>query len=154
MNRKQAEKWLSEITHYINGGNLWRYNSGRWQMMEAPSFTTYQYIIEDKHFEARKAFALGEPIEVDIEIGTGFLVTHNPTWDDLFKYRPKPKEWYNNIPKEGILCWVWNNNSINGKTPKVVMKYCEQYKTFSSNLPMVWWHNAEPINPEECWKGN
>ena len=31
-------------------------------------------------------------------------------------------EWYDNIPKQGRLCWVWDNND-NQRCPSVVLDY-------------------------------
>ena len=47
------------------------------------------YVIDDKHIEARKAFALGEEIEFN-QCET-WITTGNPTWK-ADEYRPKPKE--------------------------------------------------------------
>jgi hypothetical protein len=32
-------------------------------------------------------------------------------------------EWYDNIPKEGRLCWVWDNDSIFEKYPVIILNY-------------------------------
>ncbi len=148
MTRKQAKQWLPEITHWTNGGNLWNYEFGRWQKMEAPAFRTKMYIIEDEHFEARKAYALGEPIEWS-DKHTSWTLVENPTWKRI-QYRPRPKKWYNNIPEEGIICWVWNGDLRDRQSAEVI-----EHKDgkFMTNLP-YWWNNAIPIKPEECYQGD
>ncbi len=96
MNRKQAKELLPAIKHFANGGNLWRYNN---RLEEWESQTIIEplnkesNIIEDKHFEARKAFALGEEIELFKEV-RGWYKCDNPSWIQSVKYRPKPKEVY------------------------------------------------------------
>jgi hypothetical protein len=32
-------------------------------------------------------------------------------------------EWYDNIPKHGKLCWVWDNDSIFEKYPAIILNY-------------------------------
>ena len=62
MTREQAKKLLPAITHFAKGGNLWCVDTlGQWkkQCVVAISNLASQNVIEDKHFEARKAYALG-----------------------------------------------------------------------------------------------
>jgi len=98
MTKKQVIKWQKEIAFWGNGGNLWWYshNHEEWRKWGGNiSFTSddkASYIIEDKHFEARKAFALGEPIECAIEGYENWEITTNPSWNQDYKYRSKPKE--------------------------------------------------------------
>ncbi len=97
MNKKETKKLLPAITHFADGGNLWRYNN---RLKKWESQTTVEQlnkesnIIEDKHFEARKAFALGEPVEVNLTLHgiTPWASVEFPLWDDTHNYRPKPKE--------------------------------------------------------------
>ncbi len=97
MNRKQAKELLPAIKHFADGGNLWRYNN---RLEEWESQTIIEplnkesNIIEDKHFEARKAFALGEEIEYEkytYGVKT-WVLRDNDSWFWSVDYRPKPKE--------------------------------------------------------------
>lgn len=157
MNRKQVKHNLKAMEFWGNGGNLWFYRDGGWFIytLDDIPFTSTErthFIIEDKHFEARKAFALGMPIEISLNGNQPWQRSTSPSWREYNEYQPKPNEWFDNIHKP-VLCWVWNNNSTIGKQPKEIVKYCEQHNTFLSNTPLVWWHNAEPIKPEECYYG-
>jgi len=169
MTRERAKTLLPEIIHWANGGNLWKYveSTKTWVMHDCEekdellfkSTTKSHYVIEDKHFEARKAFALGEDVErrkkyQDDTVGR-WVGDASPSWNtNSYEYRPKPKEWYNNIPKEGILCWVWNDKYEKEKHASIVIDYSEQFKTFKIKFFENWWHNAELIKPEECYVSN
>lgn len=61
-----------------------------------------------------------------------------------------PKKWYDNIPIEGILCWVWDGKYENPKTlvVQVVMLHDNRGYVDSENVE---WDNAEPVKPEECY---
>jgi len=151
MTREQARKWLLEITHYANGGDLWSFKNNEWVRYENEQlvFTSDElkaYVIEDKHFEARKAFALGEPIEQQAT-NKGWFDNNSPDWSGD-KYRPKSKEWYDNIPKEGILCWVWDEN----EKITVAVKIVEYVNGRVKDEDCVNWNYAKPVKPEECWK--
>ena len=96
MNRKQAKELLPALTHFANGGNLWyRLNAiNEWYKQEVLYITDTKYIqniIEDKHFESRKAFALGEEIETRYPEGEWYIAL-TPWFDNFKEYRPKPKE--------------------------------------------------------------
>lgn len=43
----------------------------------------------------------------------------NPNFHEEYQYRIKPKEWYENIPPQGVLCWVWDNDD--SKTDAVLV---------------------------------
>ena len=148
MNREQIKKWLPEITAYSEGKNIWQYDGEVWVLREHPAFILRkEYVIEDKHFKARKAHALGEPIEFIDNSGIPQTVDSNIAWSQDVVYRPKKKEWYEDIPKEGILCWVWDN--INEKQVEIVKwKRPQDFMTIHG----LEWKYAEPIKPEECWK--
>ncbi len=99
MTREQAKLLSPVIKYFADGGNLWCYTTQReWiKQSEVLLFQNYANIIEDKHFEARKAFALGEDIEKRAKYqdnSTGKWYTDiNPTWNNIsYEYRPKPKE--------------------------------------------------------------
>jgi len=152
MIREQAKKWLPEITHWANGGNLWWNDGAKWLKFNGKvhTFTGEIYIIEDKHFEARKAFALGESIEVKCGITTPFKHCVKPSWNSTCEYRPKPKHWYDTVSKENpALCWVWDNERNKKSYAEVIYEKVSDY--FQSTLDNTW-KNAEPIKPEECYK--
>jgi len=151
MTREQAKKWLPEITHWANGGNLWYwYDNKEWVKIDNIYFETLddiKIVIEDKHFEARKAFALGEPIEISLFNDEPFERCENPIWNDIHKYRPKPKQWYDTVSKENpVLCHFWDTPSI---------KHAGHIVGYKNNMFLYrdgYWRYAEPVKPEECWK--
>lgn len=151
MKREQAKKWLPEIIHWANGGNLWTYDE-EWLEIKALMIDSLIasdiIVIEDKHFEARKAFALGKPIEIKCGVTTPWVKVYTPSWDKECDFRPKPKEWYDEVSEDTpVLCWVRGER---GKTiPAAIYKY-ENHLFYDTDS--FRWMFAEPIKPEECWK--
>ena len=95
MTKEQAKKWLPEISHWANGGGLWFYNiHNEWQKKTLDEFRINQiYVIEDQHFEARKAHALGKHIESKLTNSVGLFSNDLcPTWSEYNSYRPKFNE--------------------------------------------------------------
>jgi len=105
MTKNQAIELLPAIKHFAEGGNLYYYSmvDRKWYAQDvviiSGGASELCNVIEDKHFEGRKSFALGEKVEarrLDIE-GQTFYDAITPTWDNKYEYRPKPKdihEWY------------------------------------------------------------
>jgi len=157
MTRKHAKKWIKEIKFWANGGTLWWYspNVGWFEYMGDLLLDNHIYVMGDKHFRARKAFALGKPIQAQHYDGLwSDIVENRVCWDDNIKYRPKPKEWFDDIPKEGILCWVWDSERV--PIERSVSIICKN-KTVQ-NIPFesvtgATWRFATPIKPEECYQG-
>lgn len=58
------------------------------------------------HAELIHAWADGAEIEVFYPKAQEWTHVTTPAWDASAKYRIKPKEWYENIPERGRLCWV------------------------------------------------
>ncbi len=160
MTQENAKKWLPELIHFANGGTLWGYSSNhQWFKYKNPlvniNFKDEIIIIEDKHFEARKAFALGDPIEWSDKY-TPWTITENPTWKRI-QYRAKPDLWKYSIPEEGILCWINEEHTI----AKIITGYCGVHTNHVSSFYVAndgdernhnSTHNyAQPIKPNECW---
>ena len=128
MNQEQAKQWLPEVTAFAQSKQLWGwdavdkfwYKHGKDTMFcdKAP----YAYIIEDEHFEARKAHALGKPIQQEFN-GVWEDVTHDMLmW--TFKTRPKPLKWYDTVSADNpVLCWVWNCRDDKGKHAAYITSY-------------------------------
>ena len=160
MTREQAKRWLKEIEWWGNGGNLWDYDFPKkrwikWNIEDIYFNSNHPatYIIEDEHFEARKAWALGEPIQYRRKISDGEWKTmqpgnDEPGWHDDYEYRVKRSEWYRNIPEQGILCRVWDTGRM-GDRFYIITEYVGNSRTpFCSNLGVCWEH-AVPATPEE-----
>jgi len=97
MTQQKAKELLSVITHFANDGDLWFYHHRKkdWVKQSAifeQNQCRTENIIEDKHFESRKAFALGEMIEIRGLSLTYWTNCIHPTFMDECEYRPKPKE--------------------------------------------------------------
>ncbi len=94
MTREEARKLLPAITHFADGGDLYLYKDNLWKEQQSlfiDKMWAIQNIIKDKHFKARKAFALGEPVEVQYKDSTWHEDIH-PKWEWQQDFRPKPKE--------------------------------------------------------------
>ena len=155
MTIERIKKYLPQMIALSEGKTLWGYSGNKGWFKYKNPLTNFDFkdeiiVIEDKHFEARKAFALGEPIECLVTSDNQWSDNSNPMWSHNVKYRPKSKEWYDNIPKEGILCWVKGN--INKTIPVLIYKYEDEYGLFYDIDSYYRWENAIPIKPEECWK--
>ena len=61
----------------------------------------------------------------------------------------KPKEWYEQIPEEGILCWVSDENEDTKQNVDVI----KIKDTFGFHSDTDTWIYAIPVKPEECWQG-
>ena len=100
------------MQHFVNGGNLWY-----WSEVDKKWCTQIEFIlpssmgiirvyniIEDEHFEARKAFALGGKVEIEAHNNVWADCEH-PTFIPACKYRPKKPVyewlWYANIFVDG-----------------------------------------------------
>ena len=98
MTREETKALLPAIQHFADGGTLWKWTGVYWQKM-SNEFITFNedredyYIIEDKHFEARKADALGEEVQYSDEM-LGWVDIEKPEWLNDHEYRPKPKKVY------------------------------------------------------------
>lgn len=64
-----------------------------------------------KHADLIIAWAEGAEIEW-LNGDNTWEPAKNPGWHNNFKYRIKPKKpkWYEDIPPQGILCWVRNHD--------------------------------------------
>jgi len=101
MTKEQAKEVLPAIEHFANGGELFAYEQeGVWFKQQAlyiePKEIEIYNIIQDKDFEARKAFALGKAIQCRPNTSDKFWGTcDNPEWFTNYDYRPKEEvyEW-------------------------------------------------------------
>lgn len=63
----------------------------------------------------------------------------------------KPKEWYEDIPEDGVLCWVSDYNEDVRQRARLITAVCKNnYSKFISNNGVIWRY-ATPVKPEECW---
>ena len=96
MTRAETIDLQDAFNHFADGGELWFYASKEWKIQKEffhNNFSKHN-IIKDKHFETRKAHALGQPIEL---FDNGRWVTlanmsFPPSWRPEWNYRPKQLE--------------------------------------------------------------
>jgi hypothetical protein len=155
MTRDEVKNMLPILRAFAEGQNIWfPKNKNTWQKennnIELDEILIKNYVIGDKYFSARKAHALGEPVEVLGNLGV-WSITTNPKWLPALQYRPKKKEWYDNIPKDGVLCWVWDATK-NDIQPRVITSYSD-WVGIEFEASGFRWRHAEPIKPEECYQG-
>ena len=159
MTRAQAKHNFKAIEHWMKGGSLWYINMmGKWAKMNSEDVAFHiadktTYLIEDIFFEQRKAFAEGKKIEV--KIFSEWNLTDNPKWLREAHYRIIEPTWYDNIPEEGVICWVWDYDKSQ-QIASVVVKHAysniDDHK-FSNRYGAVW-KNAKPITAYELYKSN
>lgn len=67
----------------------------------------------------------------------------------MFDRVTEVKEWHENIPDQGILCWVWEDKPED-KIASIIVKYVPEKYPFSEINTGALWKNAEPISKEEA----
>lgn len=66
--------------------------------------------------------------------------------------RAKPKQWYENIPESGVVCWVWDDDKR--KTTDIIVGYDKPSRARFQSTFGLFWRNAEPIKPEDLYQGD
>ncbi len=157
MNKFDAKRWQKEINYWLDGGDLWYFDDVSGWLLRTGNLAFTQtsdtsYVIGDSHLKARQADALGEPVQFKSP-GKWLDVKDKPSWHQNDTYRPKPKEWYDNIPKDGILCWVWDSEGVPVKRSVWIVRKADH----SQPIPFeavtgATWRYARPVKPEECYR--
>jgi len=99
MTKEQAKELLPAITHFANGGELVSCRTDKEWFEQSQVYINTEHlhcsnIIQDKHFEARRAYALGEEVQTR-HFGTDkWVACKMPAFLRTTQYRPKPKEVY------------------------------------------------------------
>ena len=95
MNKEVIKKYIAEFNYWLNGGEVFAHTDMGWININDSKWNwedDIPYVIKDKHFEARKAYALGEEIEYKC-YNTNYK--WEPIKDPQFiyeaEYRTKPK---------------------------------------------------------------
>ena len=159
MNREETRKWFKELEAFAQGEELYTYNehSKEWYHVVGSGFNlTDIIVIQDEHFEARKAYALGEDIECrDNGISGWSKVLSEPFWSKGVSYRPKGAAWEAYATQENpILCWVWTDDKDEGK-------YAARVCYIDMNTDRNWKYEtvdaetykyARPLTDRDCWK--
>ena len=90
MTREEIKRWLPEMIAFSEGKELLLLDNDEWLPIRYPQFSIDGvYVINDKHVESRKAFALGKPILVTSAKKHNWVSEPNPTWEDNHFYKPE-----------------------------------------------------------------
>ena len=147
MTKEKAGEVSKLLKFWADGGTLWTLSPNdrcfkiKYDM--SVSFIESEVLImEDAHFEARKAFALGEELECRV-IGTSRWLPEGAfdLWRDNCAYRAKPQEWYNCPENRGIPIMVRNNTSDTWKA-RTFNKYDENFNSRFKDDRNQWWFHA------------
>ena len=126
------------MEHWANGGDLWRHVQSGWYIysnedLQFNESTETSYIIGDKHLEARKAYALGKPIEYkDIHGRWRPLGKYEPEWSHTIEYREAKPEWFELEENIGKVIMVRDRDDQEWK-PMVLERYFSEKQGFRFN---------------------
>ncbi len=160
MTKRNATNWGKAIEFWGNGGNLWYWDANfeKWEKYEYDAEIEFSsnrelfYIMEDKHFEARKADALGEKVEFINNEGRWMDCNDNPEFRANGKYRPKKREWYDYAsPENPILCWTFNCDYI--RVPVEIVGYEKGSMNPFITVNGRYDASTRPVTPNECFQG-
>lgn len=99
-----------------------------------------------KHRDLIIQWADGAKIQLQNESGV-WIDLDTPNWEPYLTYRIKPTpQWHDNIPKHGVLCWVWDKEDGNGRFIEIIMRY-ERPKFY--DVRDTDWKFAEPLTDQE-----
>lgn len=78
---------------------------------------------------------------------------HTTPWREEV-VQAKPKEWYEQIPEQGVICWVDDEDENEKLLVDIIVKYCfDDELPFYSETNGVNWRYATPVKPEELYQG-
>lgn len=61
------------------------------------------------------------------------------------------KPWYEKIPEDGVVCWVWDDDKR--RTTDIIVGYDKPSRVRFQSAFGLFWQNAEPIKPEDLYQG-
>lgn len=78
--------------------------------------------------------------QLDIDIWVGEVLTI-------------PEKWYDNIPEEGVLCWVGDTKKSK-EMAKVIAQYCPELEGRGAyrDEQLCTWYYATPVKKSECYE--
>ena len=102
-------------------------------------------------FYATNLTSLTESTEYLVTTGYGGPDGIEDFWEDVANWTPytPPKEWYEEIPEGGVLCWVSDDDKEKRYNTAVISSYIND-STYSFRQKMIGWRYATPVKPEEC----
>ncbi len=167
------EKEIKYWAEHADNTKVWSKSinteNANWWLDENPIWNSkgHIYIVDNEWAELRKANADGYIIQQKGKINhtmpdNWWNVGFYDTAFSIFKpedFHIKSKEWYVNIPKEGVVCWVWDYHEEE-KRLGIVIDFCRgagyPFKGIANgfcNGSITYWMHAKPVKPEECWQG-
>ena len=165
------EKEIKYWAKHPDGTKVWHKYTHEDKLWELEEFTYWKkdeiYIIDDEWAKLRKAQVDGKTIQM-LDRGSNIDLPKDWWKTSFYKiyktgspnnYCIKPKKWYEDIPKKGVICWVWDEDK-NKKRLRLITDFYQnaeyQFKETNKGFydgDAVGWKHAEPVKPEECWKG-
>jgi len=114
---ENAQHNKESICEWINGKSLWNYNDTLKVWEKQTGDITFNlkdkkvYVIEDQHFDIRKAFALEQPIEKKHKNSEMWVDAIIPEWSKEYDYRLK-YDWKSTLsPLKPLPCWVGDSKT-------------------------------------------
>jgi hypothetical protein len=147
-------KFADLMIAWANGETIQFLNfNDEWTDIETPCWdenTEYRVKPKQKHkhFELIKAYAEGKQIESYSNRTKEWSLCEDPLWGESVLYRIKA-EWYENIPPQGILCWVWDYENGSHKKIELIIGFngIDLHDSFISWH--TYWRFAKPLTQEE-----
>lgn len=90
-----------------------------------------------------------DPFQMTIK-STGNIVAFD-YFSDLEDMWEVKEEWYNNIPSEGVPCWVSDHDNRSKHATSSITTYDRSSPYPFQSAPGYRWKYATPIKPSECW---
>ncbi len=149
--KRFAERTNSGVWVNKNIGNGWRLVLS--EMMNC-WYNNHTYIVDDGWAHLRKALHDGDIVQIDWATGWQAVSSLDEKLP-VHRYRVVlKKEWYDDIPEDGILCWVWTTDEDEGTIIAIVSKkHNSNHRSWKfETTDFDSWRYAKPIKPEDLWQ--
>jgi hypothetical protein len=124
-------KWHNEIKAWADGAKI------EWRVV--------------KYLNSLNGWNIENSIRYTCPWNTYFDDGLSPDWHDPNLEFRIFREWYDNIPKQGRLCWVWDyseNELLRNQAITVINRYSIEEKLFINNRNVPWRYAAPLTNDE------
>lgn len=102
-----------------------------------------------KWYKVAKAWLEGAEIECRCRTGGDWYVNKSPSWAEDWEYRVKPEpQWYDDIPKHGMLCWV-SDTIVSPSSDYALRIISRRENNFFADKDFVEWKFATPLTEAE-----
>jgi len=149
------EKEIIRWAKSPDGTGVWeKREGGDWNLKSVVSWNPKSiYIVNDKHAEVRKQWIdEGQPpVQFKRTDGTWVDVDSSEiSWLLKFEYRLKPREWYEDIPEHGVLCWVKEGENKRWFADVIIKYYPDDVYPYTSTWSS--YKYARPMTKDEAMK--